>query len=178
MLKIAITGVESSGKTSLARTLSFYFKGEFVPEYAREYFQQNPRLVHQYQIAHIVQIAQKQQELIDVASQNTNAAFVFSDTELLVCKIWAEEVFGTCPKWIEDNFQQQDFDLYLLTYPNLDWEADPLRETPSLEQRQYLFERYRQTLLKHARPFAVIEEQGELRIQQAIKFVRELKQNP
>lgn len=37
MLKIAILGPESTGKTMLAEQLAAHFHTDFVPEYSREY---------------------------------------------------------------------------------------------------------------------------------------------
>ncbi|MDP5043417.1 MAG: ATP-binding protein, partial [Leeuwenhoekiella sp.] len=38
-IKIVLFGPESSGKTTLSRALSEYYKTLWVPEYAREYLQ-------------------------------------------------------------------------------------------------------------------------------------------
>ena len=45
MLRIAVTGPESSGKTTLCKALSEYFKVAFVPEYARAYLKENERSI-------------------------------------------------------------------------------------------------------------------------------------
>ena len=40
MLKIALTGPESSGKTTLSELLAKHFETDFIPEFAREYLEQ------------------------------------------------------------------------------------------------------------------------------------------
>jgi nicotinamide riboside kinase len=59
MYKIAILGPESTGKSELAKALATYYKGEWVPEYAREYVEQ---LVEPYTFEDVCIIAQKQIE--------------------------------------------------------------------------------------------------------------------
>ena len=58
MLKIAILGPESTGKSTLAEQLAKYFGTDFVPEYSREYLKD---FAGQYQIDDVVKIAQGQQ---------------------------------------------------------------------------------------------------------------------
>jgi nicotinamide riboside kinase len=40
IIKIALFGPESTGKTTLATQLAAYYKTEWVPEFARDYLQQ------------------------------------------------------------------------------------------------------------------------------------------
>ena len=39
MIRIAITGPESSGKTTLCQSLSEHFNVDFIPEFARTYLE-------------------------------------------------------------------------------------------------------------------------------------------
>jgi len=43
-IRIAVTGPESTGKTTLAKQLAEHYRGQYIPEYAREYIEnlQNP----------------------------------------------------------------------------------------------------------------------------------------
>jgi nicotinamide riboside kinase len=36
-IRIAVTGPESTGKTTLAKQLAEHFSGQYIPEFAREY---------------------------------------------------------------------------------------------------------------------------------------------
>ncbi|VAW28888.1 Ribosylnicotinamide kinase, partial [hydrothermal vent metagenome] len=97
---------------------------------------------------------------------------LFCDTDLLVTKIWCEVVFGTCPEWIEQEFHLHRYDLYLLCYPDIPWEPDPLRENP--DDREKLFTLYRQALEENNLPFRVVKELGDVRFENARTFVDEI----
>ena len=59
-IKIAITGPESSGKTTLAKELAKYFKNSFlVNEFSREYLE---KLTRKYIFADLLNIAKGQRK--------------------------------------------------------------------------------------------------------------------
>lgn len=156
-LRIAITGPESSGKSTLAKSLALSLGGIFVPEYAREYLLKLPQGFDQYSLDDIVNIAQGQCCSEDnAAAQNPNTNYLLCDTDPLVCKIWAEVKFGTCPAELETLFQQRHYDLTLLCAPDIPWEYDPLREAPNAEERWRLFELYEQTLINAGKKYSII----------------------
>lgn len=169
MLKrIAITGPESTGKTELAKDLASHFNTNWVPEFSREYLE---GLQERYMVEDILAIAKGQLEKEDeIASQTT--ALLFCDTDLTVTKIWSQEVFHTCPEWIKEMFTQHRYVLYLLCYPDLEWEADPLRENPV--DRLFLFQRYKEELEKAGFNYVVVKGRGDERLENAINFVKRL----
>lgn len=165
--KIAITGPESTGKSWLANQLARYYQAVWVPEYAREYLGQ----IHRpYKLADVEAIAAGQIKAVEVAALSSKTK-VFSDTEALVCKIWAEVVYGTCPKSIEDLLQKQSFDYYLLCDIDLPWEPDPMREHP--HRRAELFERYKKALNELGWPYAVVSGQDNIRLENAVRMLEE-----
>lgn len=163
--KIAITGPESTGKSTLAQQLATYYNTVFVPEYARTYIAQ---LQRQYTLEDILHIAkgqvQQEKELINSANQ-----YLFADTELLVTKIWATHAFGQCPEWIEKSYQQQHYDLYLLMNIDLPWQPDPQREHP--HQRDFFFEWYQKELSEKKAPFVIISGSEKERLQNAVEAI-------
>ena len=84
MYKIAILGPESTGKSELAKALATYYKGEWVPEYAREYVE---KLGRKYNYDDVCHIAATQLKEIDLFENKTQSDFVFFDTELIITKI-------------------------------------------------------------------------------------------
>jgi len=97
---------------------------------------------------------------------------LFSDTELLVIKIWSEVKFGKCHPWIEEHLRKQTYDLYLLMNIDLPWEFDPLRENP--ENREFLFELYKSKLETLGVNYRIISGVGEERFQQAKSVIDQL----
>lgn len=169
--RVAITGPESTGKSWLAKKLAMHYHTVWVDEYAREYLKKNGA---DYCYEDIVKIArrqkQKEQQLLSKANK-----LIFCDTEPMVTKIWSEVVFGTVDKWIEQEIIANPYDLYLLCYPDLPWEPDPLRENP--DNRTALFELYQQEFSSRGYNFRVVKGTGKERFNNALLFVNALMED-
>ncbi len=166
--RVAITGPESTGKTWLAKKLAGYYNTVWVAEYAREYLQQNGSNYSYNDILEIAKGQKTREEQLLLQAKKV----LFSDTDPLVTKIWSEVVFGKCDPWIENEIQNNPYDLYLLCYPDIPWEPDPLRENP--DNRLGLFELYLKELSNRKLNYRIVEGEGEQRFQTALKFVEEL----
>ena len=150
-VKIAFTGPESSGKTTMSLWLSGHLSCEMVPEYAREYLSVNM----DYQIEDLNAIA-KEQYLRNSASKK-----LIIDTEMLVMKIWCEEKYTICSKDILALYKEQKIDHYFLCSPDIPWESDTLRENPN--DRERLFEVYERNLLEIGASFNILSGSVEVR---------------
>ncbi len=164
MLKVVVTGPESSGKTTLCKKLSKYFKTPYVEEYARFYL---TKLVKKYNQNDLLKIAKGQlkneKEIIN------NGRISIYDTDLITIKIWSNYKYGNCDKWILDRIKKQQLEnrLYLLCKPDIAWEPDPLRENRS--NRDILFRAYIDELTKDELRYMIIE--GENRLNTGIKEI-------
>lgn len=163
--KIAITGPESTGKSWLAIELAKYYQAVCVEEYAREYLS---KINRPYKIADVEAIAEGQNKAVK-AAEITNNQMIFSDTEVLVCKIWTEVVYGSCPNSIGELLAKQTFDFYLLCDIDLPWEPDPLREHP--HRREELFVRYQKALDELGWSYDVVSGQGNNRLANAVRIL-------
>jgi len=150
VIKIVLTGPESSGKSKLTQGLAKYYDTFWVPEYARNYL---ARLHRPYTATDILQIAKEQSEIQKQAGVKSNPLLI-CDTGLLVLKIWLQYKYQISDPWIEDQFKKDAADLYLLCRPDIPWEEDPLRENP--DNRAALFELYLQALKLGQKSFVVI----------------------
>lgn len=149
MLKIAITGPESSGKTSLAKTLGYHYKVDWINEYARSYLEQKKGNYNQTDLNYI---AKEQFEAFSAVSKTQN--ILITDTELLVIKIWSLVKYGKVSPTITHYFAKQNFDIYLLCKPDIPWEYDALREHP--EMRDELFQMYKKELDNNHLPYFIV----------------------
>jgi NadR type nicotinamide-nucleotide adenylyltransferase len=165
IIRVALIGPESTSKSTLSEELADHFQTVWVPEYARTYLKD---LKRKYTLQDILLIAQEQfkqeQELLKTASR-----FIFADTELIVAKVWCMDVFTTCPDWIAETADNYPYDLYLLTFPDLPWEEDPLRENP--HRRMYFYDWYELELKKANASYTIITGVGEPRLKNAISAV-------
>ncbi len=164
--KIAITGPESTGKSMLTRDLAAHFHTTFVAEYAREYIASLDRPYNQNDILEIAMGQLSNEHRLE----KTASEIFFCDTELIVTKIWSEVRYGSCNPWILENIFAGDYDLYLLCYIDLPWEADPQREHPHM--RQELFNLYHEELKKRELPFAIVRGLDGERLDNAIQAIR------
>lgn len=172
MLKIAVIGPESTGKSTLAEALSKHFNVNYVAEFAREYLHNyGPH----YCLNDIINIAIGQKELIEKEASKKQEILI-ADTELIVCKVWAEYVFGEIPDVITQNIRKQDFDLYLLCDIDIPWTYDPLRENPSLEERKDIFNLYINTLEDNNLNYSIIRGCHDQRVLSALQAIEKLRQ--
>jgi nicotinamide riboside kinase len=93
---------------------------------------------------------------------------VFLDTDLIVMKVWSDFKYGHCDPWIIHQIELNKNDLYLLTYPDLPWKPDPLREHPSASTRMKIFDRYVHELDSRKFPYKIIKGQQNDRINNAM----------
>lgn len=167
----AIVGPESTGKTSLSQKLSKHFDCPLVNEVAREYLTGKHG---DYTITDVELIAQEQ-HLLEKATiaANPTTRFIFCDTDAVVNKIWFEFKYEKPSAAINSILESQKQRKYLLLYPDLEWEFDPLRENP--HQLEELFAIYEETLHSNNFDFRTIRGQGELRLTAAIEAINQMK---
>ncbi len=163
--KITLVGPESTGKSSLCLSLTHYYKGVSVAEYARTYLNEIKRA---YTKADIIYIHQQQILLENLAEQKTSTV-LFSDTSPIVTKVWLAEKYACNDLEIDDDFKLQHYDLFLLCVPDLIWTPDPLRENE--KDRPRLFSIYENLLLANHKPFEHISGEGENRLLSAIAAI-------
>ena len=96
MRKIIITGPESSGKTTLCKSLSKHFKIPFAKEFAREYLQKKNK---NYIEEDLIKIAEGQ-----LISEKKH---ILLDTDLITIKVWSNYKYGRCNKWILKKIENQ-----------------------------------------------------------------------
>lgn len=166
-IRIAVTGPESTGKSTLSQQLAEEFNGRFIPEFAREYIR---KLSHHYTFEDVEAIAKAQVEQYRLTKSSSDNLFFF-DTWLIITKVWFLWSFQKMPEWLDQEIRSCKMDLFLLCRPDLPWEADPVRENGG-ENRLKLFELYIGELKHYGFNFVEIGGVGEERLSNAIDVVR------
>jgi nicotinamide riboside kinase len=164
---IAMTGAESTGKTTLAEALAQALPGQLVTEASRDLLA--PGAV--YDLDDVVAIGREQNRRENTALQSTRG-WVVADTDLLVIRIWLQERFQVWPETMSQLWNLQTPRIWILTAPDIPWEPDPLRENP--HDRERLHALYRQYLSASQTPWVEVSGSVGSRLQQVLRFVSEL----
>lgn len=166
IIKIAVTGPESSGKSYLCRFLANKFNGSIVEEFARTYLSTIQR---PYTYNDLLYIAE-QQMILEQRAIDSGTQIILMDTELINMKIWSVYRFGKYPEQWEEQIKNSGYDLYLLLAPDIPWEEDPLRENP--HDRWELFSSFENELKGYQKNYAVIRGEFEEREKLAISILK------
>jgi NadR type nicotinamide-nucleotide adenylyltransferase len=166
--KVCILGPECTGKTELSKFLADHFKTAWVAEYARAYLN---KLGRPYQQADLLKIAHGQLRMEDEWMSDAKGVLI-CDTNLIVIKIWSEVKYGSCDQHILDLLRERKYDLFLLTYIDVTWENDPMREHP--DRREELYQRYLAEMQQQPVPFVEIKGPIDTRHRLAVEAVQKL----
>ena len=184
LIKVAVIGPESTGKSTLCELLALHYNAQWCPEFAREYL-----LTHgmDYTYDDLLYIAKGQLAMEDEYVQSIvgsserdselrtrNSELLFIDTDMYVMKVWCEFVFGKCHRWVLEQIVKRKYDLYLLCNTDLTWVKDELREYPDLITRDKLYHIYKDIMINQSTPWVDISGDHDERTQKAIKAVDQL----
>lgn len=166
IVRIIITGPESTGKTELATFLADFYHVQYVPEYARTYIE---KLNRPYLYDDVLNIALKQVEMVKTGS-SVSDSILFVDTYLIITKIWFVRVFSEYPAWIDTEIEKTADDYYLLCKPDIPWIEDGIRENGGI-MREILFKDYENELKGANLNYSVIGGEGTERYDNAVREV-------
>ncbi len=168
-LKIAFTGPESTGKTSLSMLVAETFNGVFVPEFARGFLEQTKGY---YEEQDLDSIAIGQCKALENVLITGNHLLV-SDTDMTVMKIWSQFKYGRVSPVIEQLYQEENFDHLFLCDTDIPWQEDPLREHP--ESRDELFVLYLEMIQAKTKNFTIVKGSLKERLMQVRQVIEEKK---
>ena len=166
--KVAVVGPECTGKSELCQYLASYYHTGWVPEYARGYID---NLVRPYEQHDLLTIAHGQIRLEDKYEKGCKD-LMFCDTNLYVIKVWSDFKFGNTDPEILKLIANRKYDLYLLTYVDLPWVADPQREHP--HRRDELYNIYLNEMKGQSVPCVEIKGLGDERRGNAVNAIEKL----
>ena len=172
IIKIALFGPESTGKTTLAKQLAKHYETEWVPEFARDYLQKKWEENQHICVADdMLPIASGQVALENQKSALANK-YLFCDTNLMVTKVFSEMYYGFCDPLLNEAALEHEYDLFFLTDIDVPWEKDDIRDTP--EGRETVFSAFKQTLIDTKKPFIILSGDKESRLAKATTIVDNL----
>ncbi|WP_269227221.1 DUF4301 family protein [Flavobacterium eburneipallidum] len=173
VIRVALFGPESTGKTTLAKQLAEHFNTTWTPEFARDYLQEKwDRTGKICDVNDMLPIAYGQNELENNSLDSANK-FLFCDTNLMVTKVFSQVYYNFCDPILEKAARKHKYDLIFLTDIDVPWEKDDLRDKP--EQREAVFKAFKQELIDTNKPFITLSGDQETRLQRAIAIVKDLE---
>ncbi|GGD18763.1 DUF4301 family protein [Flavobacterium orientale] len=174
IIKIALYGPESTGKTTLAKQLAKHYTTTWIPEFARDYLQQKWDSSKQICTEDdLLPIAVGQIKLENEALHSANQV-LFVDTTLLVTKVFSDLYYGKTGAVLEQAAKEHTYDLFLLTDVDVPWQKDDLRDSP--ENREQTLQQFEKALIDLKKPYIKVSGAKEARLNKAIAIIDELKQ--
>ncbi len=170
LIKVVLYGPESTGKTTLAKQLADHFDTLWVPEFMREYLQQKwDSKKGSVEKEDLIPIAKGQLKIETEVSQQVERLLI-CDTNLLELKVYSEYYYdGFCPAEIEREAIKDNYTIYLLTYIDIPWEADIMRDRPS--HREEMFRIFEAELKKRGFPYEVLKGNEEERFNKGVDII-------
>ncbi len=155
--RIVLTGPESTGKSVLTVHLAERFGVPYALEYARKYLEEHgPEYSYEQLLPMSRGHLEFQQSFVP-----PQTPLGILDTDLINYKIWCEVAYGKCQPEIIAAMEAETTHSYLLCYPDIAWEPDPLREHPT--SRMMLFDRHLAEIERLGRRYEVIRGEGPAR---------------
>jgi NadR type nicotinamide-nucleotide adenylyltransferase len=174
--RICIVGAESSGTTTLARSLAEYYKTTWVPEYGREYSEEKlGRNEETWESDEFTRIATVQQQREDEAARTAHR-LLLCDTDAFATSIWHERYMNYRSSTVERIADQRTYDLYLLTDIDIPFVQDGTRDGEHI--RSWMHTRYKERLRETGRPFVLVRGTLSQRLATAIASIDPLLSPP
>ncbi|MDT0687988.1 ATP-binding protein [Autumnicola psychrophila] len=169
-IKIVLFGPESTGKTTLASQLAAHYSTPWVKEYMREYLQkkwdENREICQPEDLIPIAEGQMKRENDLAAVTED----LLICDTDLLELKVYAEAYYdGFCPPLLLKHALNHHYDLYFLTYIDVEWTPDDLRDKP--DDRIGMFQRFKAALEQNNKPFVVLKGNEEERFKTAVSII-------
>jgi NadR type nicotinamide-nucleotide adenylyltransferase len=165
LIKIAVVGPESTGKSTISKQLAIYYNTVWVPEYARGYCE---KLLAECTWEDEINMFRGQLDLEKQMASEANGILI-CDTTFITVKIWSDHMFGRTPQEVLDKLPLHKYDFYLLMDIDLPWEEDPLRDFPHM--REHFMEVWHNELKALKATYSLISGSEEERLRNAIRAV-------
>lgn len=154
IIRVVVTGPESTGKTTLARELAKWAGADCVPETSRLYAERIGRGLEASDVAPIARehIASADGSAARAAARD--ARLLVLDTDLVSTVVYARHYYQAVPPWIERAERARRADLYLLCEVDVPWVPDGVRDRPA--DRGAMFELFRRALVRRGAHLVVV----------------------
>lgn len=168
MLRIVVTGSESTGKTTLAEDLASWLGLPWVPEYSRVYAERKGSVLDLGDVDPIARGHMAAED--DARLAAPEAAALVLDADLNSTLVYSNFYYETAPEWIPHEALRRKADLYLLAETDIPWVADGVRDVPA--DRETMHRLFVEQLNRVGATWVPIDGLGRRRMDNAIAAVR------
>jgi NadR type nicotinamide-nucleotide adenylyltransferase len=170
--RVCVLGAESTGTTTLARSLAEHYRTMWVPEYGREYSAE--KFAHgetEWTTEEFVHIAAEQTRREDLAACDANRV-VIGDTNAFATCLWHRRYMGFDSEAVAAEARRARCDLYLLTGDEIPFVQDGLRDGEHI--RHTMHASFEEALREQSVPWKLLRGSHEERMTEATAAVDEL----
>lgn len=175
--RIALVGVESSGKTTLAQALAAHYQTAWVPEYGRYYWEGRRHTPDSaaWDEREFLHIAQTQLAWENDLATHANRLLI-ADTDPLVTSIWQRRYCGHTSPELARLAAVRRYDLYILNLPDFGFVQDGTRESEHC--RADMQQNLHNALIAGPTPFISVAGTPAQRLAQAVAALDPLRHFP
>lgn len=167
VLRVAILGAESTGKSTLAAALAARYDTAWVPEYLREFVATEQRVPFEGEQLRIAQIQLERERQATALARR----LLFCDTAPFMTALYSEVYWGRVDVELDALARTHDYALTLVAAPDGPWVPDGLQRD-SAAVRQQVHTALIERLERHAIGFTLLTGSLELRLLQAAQVLK------
>jgi NadR type nicotinamide-nucleotide adenylyltransferase len=177
ILRIALIGAESVGKTTLCEQLAAHYDTVWVAEYGREHWEKKiaeqgvPGEIPAWTDDEFIHIAEEQQRRENEAATRANRVLI-CDTNAFATATWFERYAGTRHPDVDALGARDIVDLYLIPSPDVPFMQDGVRDGEKI--REWMHARFLELIRANGTPYVLITGAYDTRLAQAIAAVDQL----
>jgi HTH-type transcriptional regulator, transcriptional repressor of NAD biosynthesis genes len=165
--RVCLLGAESTGKTTLARSLALELEDAWNPEYGRPYTEigrdhEAPWTSEEF--THIARIQCWYEDCLATTARRV----LFCDTDAYTTALFHEVYLGA-PTHAFDDLVARGYDLYLVCGLDVPWRHDGIREFD--DQRHWMHDHYVERARASGTPWLLLEGPHEERLARALDAV-------
>jgi HTH-type transcriptional regulator, transcriptional repressor of NAD biosynthesis genes len=154
---ICFYGPESTGKSFMANKMAEKYQTVLVPEVARELITSNA-----FNREDIITIGREQTKCVFQQARKANK-ILFCDTDVITTQIYSRHYLKVVPPVLFEFEKMVTYDLYFLFDIDVPWIADGMRDQGNGEQRQHMYELFKNELDRRSIPYINVHGSWEER---------------
>jgi NadR type nicotinamide-nucleotide adenylyltransferase len=166
LIRVAILGAESSGKSTLAPALAELYHTAWVPEYLREFVETRrrvPTAADQYLIASM-QVRREDEAALRASG------YLFCDTTPLMTAVYSGFYFQGVDAQLAALAEARHYGMTIVTAPDSPWVPDGLQRE-SEQVRQLIHQQLLKELAARRIPYVLVDGSLEQRLAQVESYL-------